>query len=460
MSQSVRRLEFELTKPQSKAFRIVQNPKVDLNLEWGRGSGKSWFDRFVAWTWVARAKGKERIRLLEELGIADKLTPKTLKLMGRVKGVRIVFLMPTLKQFKDVHGQHFKSEVEDWSHLGPRPNWTDYKIQFGDGSWIMPFPAADHSSQRSRGIRCDVVIADECDDIDPSVFDSVVKPWFSEPWSLKIRITSGTYKRGRHGLLYQRRVLGRDKSEPRYHTIHSTYRDSPEVVDAEEVADAKRTTNPATFAREWECDPDSGEGLVYPFNEDFHIKDVVPKAAEFSRFVVGVDHGWEDPGVHLLIGIQGHGRDAVAWIVGEIYEQHKSSSDWDAYAKQWNYADSFFCDPSRPDRISDLRNKANVNAIAAENDIFGGIARVADMMFIRPGHDEGQPDWCRLYVASWCTNTIREFNTYRRKKNRSEADSFLEKPEDKNNHSMDALKYALVGVFGLGEAHRHETSGR
>lgn len=454
-----KRIDFELTKPQTRALQLLRKPTTDVNLEWGRGCGKSWFDRFLAWFWVASADGKSRLDLLEELGVAHKLNAKQRRKAAKVKGIRVVFLMPTLKQFKDVHGGAVKQEVEEWAHLKPNPNWTDWKISFPGGSWVQPFPAADHSSQRARGIRCDIVIGDECDDIDPSVFDSVVRPWFSEPWSLKIRLTSGTYKRGRHGLLYQRRLLGEDPASPRYHSIHATYEDNPEIVDAEEVADAKKTTNPAVFDREWKCDPDSGEGLVYPFDESFHVvpESKVPNLRTFQKIVVGGDHGWNDPGVLLLIGIQGHGNDAVAWVVDEHYESECPNKTWNERAKGWNYASPHWLDPSRPDRIDEFR-ASGVNAQPADNNIAGGLSRVADMLFAR--ETEEGVRWCRLYVSAKCTKTIWEFANYRWKKDPKVAEKLKDEPEDANNHAMDSLRYALVGEFGRGTSQRHEAPGR
>lgn len=457
-----RRLDFELTEPQSKAFRLLQKTTIDVNLEWGRGNGKSWFDRFVSWMWVAQADGKSRLQLLEELGVLDRLTPKQQRAASKVKGVRIVYLMPTRKQFVDIHGSLLKGEVEDWGHLNPRPNWQSYKIEFPGGSWMMPFPAADHSSQRARGIRCDIVIVDECDDIDQSVFDSVVRPWFSEPWSLKIRLTSGTPKRGRNGLLYKRRELGRDPEFPRYHTILATYLDSPEIVDAEEVEDARRTTPPDVFAREWMCDYDSGEGLVYPeFSADFHLRPA-PELHTFSEFHVGVDHGDVDPGVAILFGVQGHGNDARVWALDEWYEPGVLNSVWDERLTAWRepvpgVRSVYWPDPSRADRIRDWRALGlDVRAIPKEvKPIAAGIARMSELLFRRT-HDEFD-DWARFYVDPRCRNFIREFGLYRRKK--LPDGSFSEDPEDKNNHSMDAARYCLAGRFGRVSSGRTLVSG-
>lgn len=441
------RLDFTLTAPQSKAFRILQSPVVDLNLEWGRGCGKSKFDRLIAWLWTARADGVSRLDLLAELGVADRLTASQKKMASQVQGVRVVFLMPTLKQYKDVHGSGIKSEVVDWTHLDPTPNWSDWKISFPGGSWMQPFPAADHSSQRARGIRCDIVIADECDDIEPSVFDAIVRPWFSEPWSLKIRLTSGTYKRGRFGLLYKRRLAGRDPKKPRYHTIHATYADNPEIVDAEEVEDARRNTNPETFAREWECDPDSAEGIIYPFREDFHVR-LPPSDITWTEMLIGCDHGDEHPGALILIGVLGSGADATCWILDEIYERRQVESWWLEQGKKWFGAypnHYFYGDPSMPARIRAYKN-AGARVRDCDNSVEDGISAVADRMFVRTG-DNGD-EFAKLYIHPKCVNTIREFGLYRRKKDPRNAEAFLEDIDKRNDDAMDAIRYPIFNRFG------------
>lgn len=445
------RLDVNLNAPQSRAFRALAQKRT-ICLPWGRGVGKSTFLRFVAFMLVAQWRGKQRI---------DPKTGKNARTINGalVRGVRIVVLMPTLKQFKDVHGISIEREnAEDWARLGGKLDKTTWRISFPDGSWIQPFPAELANSRRARGLRADVVISDETDDIDKSVFESVARPWFSEPFSLKIRLCGGTPTRGRHGLLYQLHAAGlsRDPKDARYHTFHATYRDAPETVDADEVEDARAHSVPATFAREWECDFDAAEGLVYPFDEDFHVR-TPDQGVRFTEYIVGVDHGWTDAGVFLRIGIQGHGRDATAWVLSEVYQTEKPGSWWDEQARKFQGA-TFYCDPSRPDRIRDLQSRGMVTARGAENDIDTGVARVAELLFRRD--PENGNEFARLYVHPSCVNTIREFKSYRRKKDQREADRFTDEIEDRNNHAMDALRYALVGRFGKAENVRHVASGR
>jgi hypothetical protein len=443
---AIHRLDFKLTKPQSKAFRLLK-PKTDINLEWGRGCGKSFFDRFVGWITIAQYERRRRVEVLEELGwdMADARVPQNMR------GARVVYLMPSLKQFKAVHGAGLKGEVSDWAHLRPHANWTDWRVEFPGGSWLQPFPAEAHNSENARGLRADVVICDEADDIDPSVFESIVRPWFSEPWSLKIRLTSGTYKRGRHGLLWQRRVAGKDPAKPRYHTIHATYRESPEIVDPEEVEDARNNSLPAIFAREWECDPDSAEGIVYPFVESFHIRE--PRASVWSEILIGCDHGYEDPGCFLLIGVAGSGRDAECWVLDEIYEQHKTEDWWKAQLQRWLAwypSAKFYGDPSMPARIEAYRRDCRAKVQEVDNSIDDGVAAVADRLFIRERtvSDEKTERFAKLFVAPRCANTIREFGLYRRKRDTKNREAFKDDIEDRNNHAMDALRYAIFNRFG------------
>lgn len=423
------RVDLKFNGPQSRAYQAIA-PRQTVTIPWGRGVGKSWFLESIAFLLVALWRDKVRENALRPF-----------------KGIRIIVLMPTLKQFKDVHGLLYERNVEeDWAFLRGKLDRTTWQVKFPDGSWIQPFPAELYNSKRSRGMRCDVVLTDETDDIDRDVFESVARPWFSEPWSLKMRVCGGTPTRGRHGLLYHLYQLGLsdEPSADRYHSFHATYRDAPETVDIDEVEDARANSPSATFSREWECNFDAGEGLVYPFDESFHVREA-QDWRNFHEFHVGGDHGWVDPGVLLLGGIRGHGNDAELWILDEWYETECPNEKWNERAKNWAqmYAPTFWLDPSRPDRINDFKS-VGCHVRDTDNEINGGISRVADLMFVR--HSEDRPSWSRLYVSSKCKNLIREFGLYRRKK--LSDGTFDEKPEDKNNHAMDALRYMAVGRFG------------
>ena len=457
-------IDLRLNAPQFTSYRWLFDDRGQVRrrrtifLPWGRGVGKSWFRRQIWWTLVALFDGKRR---------AD--CPK------KLRGVRITSLMPTLKQFRDVHWADIESELTGdgpWAWLGAKLDRQTCQITFPGGSWVKPFPASAYNARTSRGMRTDVLDADEVDDIDAAVYDAVAVPWLSEPWSLGIEVPGGTPTRGRHGLWFrfmQAALLGaslRAGSPPppsidaaaveplkTIYGQHATYRDAPETVSEQAVAKAKATTPKPTFEREWEANADAGEGLVHPFDEGFHVRAPGPLVL-FSERIVGADHGFTDPGVFLDIGIQGNGRDATAWVLGELYETEKPGSWWDEQARLYPNR-TFWCDRSRPDRIRDLRSRGDADARPADNAILPGIARVAEMLFRHPTEEGGE--YAQLYIHPSCVNTIREFGLYRRAKRPD--GTFSEQPEDRNNHAMDALRYALVGRFGFPSSERFETPG-
>jgi hypothetical protein len=471
---------------------VVQRNRT-VFVGWGRGVGKSHWRRQVWYSLVALHDFKLRTEALEPF-----------------RGVRITSLAPTLKQWKEINWGGIEEELSPagkWGFLRGKLDRQTGHIKFPGGSVVRPFPASEYNARTARGMRTDVLDADELDDIDAGVYDGVAVPWLSEPWSLAIQLLSGTPTRGRHGLWWRslqagklgerirngsiRRedaletesgrailsvfeqlpddewppTLPRDPAEATlavlagFFAFHATYRDAPETVSALAVARARATTPDATFKREWLADPDAGEGLVYPFDEKFHIRDA-PPLESFREFVVGGDHGWVDPGVLLLGGVRGHGEDAELWILDERYKTETPNHIWDGWAREWKFA-KFWCDPSRPDRINDYRSQG-CDCGDTDNDIFAGISRVADLLFVRQRESMGsafQPlseRVARLYVSPKCKNTIAEFGKYRRKK--LPDGTFDDQPEDKWNHAMDALRYMAIGRFGRMPNLRHMTS--
>jgi len=440
--------------PQKLAWQAVDGAtRRSVTLAWGRGVGKSHFIRQLTWILIARHDGKLR---------SDALEP--------FKGIRIIVLCPTLKQWKDINASSVENELGGkWAALGGEINRSTWRISFPGGSWVQPFPASEYNARTSRGMRCDVVLADEADDIEAAVYDAVCSPWLSEPWSFGLEVFGGTPRRGRHGLLYRNFDAGTKGDELRtglriadatneqlkkFWSFRATYKDAPDNVSVEAVEKARATTLPATFRREWEADFDSGEGLVYPFDERFHVRKPPPTSA-FSEWVVGVDWGYVDPACLLLIGILGHGNDATAWVMSEFYQAGQSLDQLQRQAAQWQFAQTFYCDPSQPGSIDALKRVCN--ATKADNNIEAGTSRVASLVFKRKINGV---DAARLYVSPDCRNTIREFGEYVRKRDPLNPEGFVETPVDRSNHAMDALRYAIVGRFGRGHAVKGVVPGR
>jgi len=430
MSQTV---QVQFTAPQVAMYAHAVPGNV-VCLPWGRGLGKSWWQRVMWWLAISKWDGVVR----DTIG------------GGKQRGVRIIALMDTLKHFKDVHLDLMIDEIEgQWSFLGGKVDRGTGAVRFPGGSWIKPFPAAEHHAKAGRGMRADVLSMDECDDVEMGVYDSVCVPWFSEPWSLNLRILGGTPRRGRYGLLYRTHRRGLSDEWPNHHTLRATYRDCPELVSSRVVDEARRG-DPRVFQREWECNFDSSEGLVYDlFEEGFHVREHDPDAYAVEA-LVGCDWGYADPGVFILMLVYGHGQDATIHIVDEVYEPGKVLDWWVARAEKTvaKYPRSkWFCDPSQPANIESLRTRAGCNIQRLGRfTIDEGLACVANLLAKRTP-DTGEP-WARMYVHPRCANTINEFRSYKRKSDPQNRDRYLDSVQDKNNHAMDALRYAAFAHFG------------
>jgi len=451
MARPSLQIDLKLNRPQREALALFA-PHRTLCLAWGRGVGKSYLMRTLWWLLVAQYDRQKRPG-------------------GNHAGVRIITMMPTLKQHKDVFGADILNDLSgsEWSWLGGKVDRSTWQIDFPGGSWIKPFPAAEHSSRSALGMRCDAIFLDEEDHIYSGVFDTVAIPWLSAPWSLGIIVGSGTPRRGRHGLHYKHYKNGQlgdrvragetidgvddatAKQLARHYSVFATYCDAPETVRPDAVALAKATTPRAIFQREWEHNFDAAEGLVYGdvWEEGFHVR-IPPADIVYSQIVVGGDKGYEDPGVMLLGGIQGHGNDATVWILDEIYQQHKTIDWWCTQLGQWvgDYGvRRVYYDPSAAEWKASFRQSCAVSTPDVDNSREEGIDAVANMLL--PREYDGEPRYARLYVHPRCHNLIRELSMYRRKPDAKDPDRYTDDIVDRDDHSCDALRYLLAGHFGL-----------
>jgi len=404
---------------------------MTIVLPWGRGVGKSWFFRFLCWVAVARWDGKHRPG-------------------APMKGVRVLFLMPTLMQAKRVHRALMLDELSGpWDFLGGKVNKSDWRVDFPGGSWVQ-FVSAENAIA-GKGLRCDLIIVDECDGIDDDLYDSMAVPWHSEPHSLKQTLLGGTPERGRYGLLARQFQRCKDNA-PFHFGIHATYKDVPDYVDNAKVERDKQLMDPALFAREWGCDFDSAEGLVYPmFDQRIHVREW-DNLTPFSAILVGVDHGYYDPGVFVVIGVMGSGDDARVHVLEEHYYTQRTEDFWIGMAKEvlGRYSRAhprvpmlWYPDPSQPARIQQYK-AAGCRVADVDNSIEDGISSVAKMVAVR--ERESGERWSRLSVTDKAKNTIAEFSKYKRKRV-ANTNEIKDQAEDKNNHAMDALRYALHNYF-------------
>lgn len=441
-------MDVKLNWPQARIHQAFK-PGMTVCTPWGRGVGKSHYVLLQECLLVAQYDGTVRNHQL-----------------GRQRGIRSVLMLPTFKQAKDLYAakiEEWLSPGGDWGWLGAKIDRTTWKTSFPGGSTFQLFGA--ENAHASRGLRMDCVALDESDDIDTAIFDGVVAPWLSEPWSLKLRLISGTPRRGHNGLLYRTHARGTEagsdarpdffKYRADHLSVHATGYDTPDTVDRDFLDRMREETPPDTFKREYLCDFDSGEALVYDlFRPSFHIRKA-PAKTYCREILIGVDHGYNDPAVFLVLGVTGNGHDSVVHIMEEFYETKRTAPELLTKAKalKAKYPNArWFADPSRPDAIEEYRRNG-IRIVGANNAVEDGIAAVASKLHIRKTVDGAE--FAQLFVDPACKNTIREFGLYRRKRDPRNADRVLDEVMDRDDHAMDSARYAILSYFGSPGAERH-----
>lgn len=433
-------VNFARFRKQAESFCALQ-PGVTVTNDWSRGSGKSWFLRQAGW-WLQVAKYDGQLK------------------RAGIPGIRIYHLMPTLEQSRRVHGPLLMGEVEsDWAMLGGHLNRTTWTVNFPGGSYIQWITA--ERAQAQRGLRGDILTSDEIDDIPLSVFESITSPFFSEPHSLRMQLLGGTPRMGRKGALYHyARHLPKLLPE-KYKSFHATCWEAiaAGIVDEAYVRQMQAVTPEEIFKREWECDYDAAEGIIFPtFREGFHVREPAPDQIWTDVFFAA-DHGYEDPGVILCIGQIGHGRDATYWVIDEVYEQHKEPDWWLDKVRErveWYPQAKWYPDPARPDlNKSWKRAGARIqDVVKYAGSIEDGIDVIKRHLHVRTFDDR---EHAKLYVSKQCKNLIAEFGLYKRKADPRNLDSYTEAIVDKHNHGLDAARYFLLTRLGYTSRKTYES---
>ena len=181
------------------------------------------------------------------------------------------------------------------------------------------------------------------------------------------------------------------------------------------------------------------EGLVYDqWDEDVFVVEEVPE--QFDRLIVGMDMGYNNPAVLLLIGI----KDDRLFIVDEWYERQKLEQEIVETALRWKELhpeiDCFVIDPSAAGLRASMRN-VGLDAVPAKNAVFSGIQTVAQRL---RKNKVGDP---MLVVHRKCSNLIREFGSYEWMSNQD--GSMKDQPKKEHDHALDAIRYAITNIDGL-----------
>ena len=163
--------------------------------------------------------------------------------------------------------------------------------------------------------------------------------------------------------------------------------------------------------------------------KDIDTTEILKKA---GKVYAGVDFGFNDPSVFLLIAEY----DQDIYVLNEIYRSKLTNNQFialikvmlDGYKEIRELKDiSVYCDSAEPARIKEMADPPNyLIAMPAQKSIKDGIDEVKRR---------------QVFVNAICVNTAKELPMYSWKIDKD--DNVLDVPNGSNDHTCDALRYAV-----------------
>ena len=221
----------------------------------------------------------------------------------------------------------------------------------------------------------------------------------------------------------------------RYRIIKAATRDNP-FLDKEFIASLLDEYSGEFAQQELEGEFIAFEGLIYPeFRRELHITNKTIDLNNYANIVAGVDWGYNNPGVIIIGGVTG---DNQLHVLHEEYARRRPIEEWVNVAVQLRdmyKVRDWYCDPSKPESIG-LFQEAGIPAEKANNSVYTGIQSVRQKLMIR----DRQP---MLTLSNQAVYTATEFEQYQWASNR---DGMKDQPLKTNDHTMDALRYLIMGA--------------
>ena len=287
------------------------------------------------------------------------------------------------------------------------------------GGTIYYFGCDNHESL--GGLNCGAIGVDEAIELDEHEYMMLLGRISNKTDPVR-QLFSATNP-GPKGHVLHRRFVEQPDTNRRY--IHTRSYDN--VFLPPDYLELLGTFTGQARARYVEGEWGSFEGLVYDtWDRGVHVRERPPD--DMARWYVGIDAGYSNAAVCLLIGRDGEGRWHVAQ---EWYRQRALPNDHADLAAEWcrRYGCQAIVDPSAAGMIAELRHRG-VSAVPAEHHVSSGIASVRAAL--AAGID-GRP---RLTFSPACEHTLIELQSYR-------YELGTDRPVKELDHALDALRYVI-----------------
>ena len=221
-------------------------------------------------------------------------------------------------------------------------------------------------------------------------------------------------------------------------THHSTYLGNRFIDDAyRQRMERRKIVDPEGYQiyglGEW------GEigGLIL---HNWEIKDISQNMNDYDDIAIGQDFGFNHANAILLLGI----KDDNIYIIDEIYEHEKETAEIIPLAIQHAIPTNrtMWCDSAEPDRIKTWKC-AGYRAKGVDKGGSNGSVK-AQIDWLKGVADKNKVVKRMIYVHPHCTNTIKELQQWKWKKD-DRTGEYLDEPVPVMDDAIAALRYGIEG---------------
>ena len=162
----------------------------------------------------------------------------------------------------------------------------------------------------------------------------------------------------------------------------------------------------------------------------FNRFETIEQIPDYAKLIgYGADFGYNDP--NTLVGVYQNGDEL--FIREFIYSRGITINDFIEKINQTRIdkTDTVWCDSSQPQSIEEMkRSRINAKPVNKKSILHG-----IDLM---KRH--------KLFITKDSENILNEFQSYKWKMDKD--GNLLDSPEDKDNHSIDAIRYVIESTIG------------
>jgi PBSX family phage terminase large subunit len=322
---------------------------------------------------------------------------------------------------------------------------NDHYIKFIWGTEIVGVQTKNEDGL--VGDELDLLILDEAARIKQRVWDENLRPALTSRYGRAIFITT---PRGKNWIydLYKDSLIDDDEWEAfKFKTA-----ENPHGGVQRDLEKAKKKLPTQTYLQEYEADFITYVGQVYKgFDLSTHVVSELPE--KFNYYIGGLDYGFVNPSVFVLIGVH----DGRYYVIAELHKEGLTSeelaSEIKAILKDHKitlrsipiYADH------EPAATKTLQNNG-LYVINGKKDVKAGIDKINEKMKIQ---SDGKP--LIMFHAS-CKKTIKEHEDYHYAESKDDRND-KEEPVKDHDHSCDALRYAIFTRETAGTVARMQVRG-